>query len=142
MTSPTLRPSPPVPHQLPTSTVSFPQSSFPPVPCPTRLSPVLRTIPQCVFSPRCGRAALSVSRPLNNALTEEAARREEGGQRRVTDGFREKNSPSGSTPPIPPDLWPPINIPSIWQTPGCTRVGSPVLFRESDFEQSVRFCLN
>lgn len=43
-----------------------------PNPHPTRLSPDARTIPQCAFGPRCGRAALSVSRPPNNALTEEA----------------------------------------------------------------------
>lgn len=85
--------------------------SIPP-PHPTRLSTNARTILQCVFCPRCGRAALSVSRPPNNALTEEV---QEGS--RVTDGFNKKNSPSGSTPPQSPDLWPPINIPSIWQTP-------------------------
>lgn len=107
MTSPTLRHSLLVPHQLPTYTVSFPQSPL----YPTRMSTDARTILQCTFGPRCGRAAQSVSLLPNNALTEEV---KEGN--RVTDGFN-KNSPSGSTQPQPPDLWPPINIPSIWQTP-------------------------
>lgn len=42
-------------------------SLSPPFPHPTRLSPDARTILQCAFGPRCGRAALSESLPPNNA---------------------------------------------------------------------------
>lgn len=88
---------------------------------PTRLSTDAWTILQCAFGPRCGRGALIVSWPPNNALTEEVL---EGSG--VTDGFN-KNSPSGSTPPQSLDLWPPINISTIWRT--TTMGGSPFSFR-------------
>lgn len=102
-------------QQLPTCTVS------PPFFTPPALSTDAGTILQCVFGPRCGRAAPSVSKPWppNNALTGEV---QQGST--IIDGFS-KNSASGSTPPQSSDLWPPINIPAIWQTQRDRRVGPP-----------------
>lgn len=71
-----------------------------------------------------GRAECLQSWPLNNALTEEV---QEGSI--IIDGFS-KNSASGSTPPQSSDLWPPINIPAIWQTPLDQRVGPPFSIRQ------------
>lgn len=76
---------------------------------------------KCVFGPRCGRAAQSVSSPgLPTMLREERCK--QGST--IIDGFS-KNSASGSTPPQSSDLWPPINIPAIWQTQRERRVGPP-----------------
>lgn len=111
------------PVTCPTRRHSVGPSTVPSIYCvpplhPTRLSTDARTILQCVFGPRCGRAALRLQPwPLNNALTEEV---QEG--RIIIDGFS-KNSASGSTPPQSCDLWPPINIPAIWQTALDQRVG-------------------
>ncbi|CAF88763.1 unnamed protein product, partial [Tetraodon nigroviridis] len=64
-----------------------------------------------------GRAERLQPRPLNNAPTGEV---QQGST--TADGLG-KNSASGSTPPQSSDLWPPINIPAIWQTQPGPRVG-------------------
>lgn len=66
-----------------------------------------------------GRAERLRPWPPNNALTGEV---QQGST--IIDGFS-KNSASGSTPPQSSDLWPPINIPAIWQTQRDRRVGPP-----------------
>lgn len=73
-----------------------------------------RTILQCAFGPRCGRAAPSVSEPANNAPTEE-----------VQEGSEEFSLWLHPTPV--PDLCPPINISSIWQTHQNATGVSPLL---------------
>lgn len=102
MTSPTLRPSPPVLHQLPRSTVSFPQS-------PLLTQPVCPQMLEQYHSVRLAQGVGGlhwVSPGLPTMLWQK--RQKEGGRKRgegrVTDGFNKKNSPSGSTPPHSP--WP------------------------------------
>lgn len=80
-------------------------------PHPSCLSACARTILQCAFGPRCGRAAPSVSGPANNAPTEEV----QGGERSHSWVQREEFS-LWLHPTLVPDLCPPINISSIWQT--------------------------
>lgn len=80
-------------------------------PHPSCLSPCAGTILQCAFGPRCGRAAPSVSGPANNAPTEEV---QEGSG--VAHGFNREEFSLWLHPTPVPDLCPPINISSIWQT--------------------------
>ena len=114
MASPAPRPTPPVLPKLPISTVP---------PSPLLTQPVCPKMIEQYRSVHLAQGVGGLHRVSPGLLTMPQQKKQSEGKKtgegRVTDGFNKKNSPSGSAPPHSTDLWPPINIPSLWQTQGC-----------------------
>lgn len=112
-----LRPTPPArpPARTPTDSPHVQYSSGRPSssPHPSCLSACAGTILQCAFGPRCGRAAPSPASPgLLTMLRQRRCRR--GAESLLASTGR--ILPLAPPHPLLPDLCPPINISSIWQT--------------------------